>query len=117
MLPPVPNSASIWRNQEVAGTPPDLFAILARVADNGRVLDVLGGDAGALRGEYLTWDKLRHKTPPDGLSAEEWWLAVRWARRNAQRDLPLLIDSAGHPFNYTLPDAVLREIDFICTPI
>jgi hypothetical protein len=29
---------------------------------------------------YLPWDELRYRTPPDDLTHEEWWLAIRLAR-------------------------------------
>ena len=32
-------------------------------------------------GRYLHWDKLRHLPPPKGLSAEQWWLGIKLARR------------------------------------
>jgi Fic family protein len=63
--------------------------------------------------EYLPWDKLRFKTPPDDLSVEEWWLAVRFARKTVQRDIPQLRDVNGTPFNYALPDEVLKGVDYI----
>lgn len=55
--------------------------------------------------DYLHWDKLRHLTPPEELTSEEWWLALKWGRR--YRDLPFL-DKHGRAFKYCLPDAVLE---------
>lgn len=71
-----------------------------------------GISAGPKNG-YLHWDKLRHLTPPGGLSHEQWWLGVKLARHQQYRELPLK-DSSGRPFRYTTPDVVqemLHRID------
>jgi len=62
-------------------------------------------------GEYLHWDKLRHLTPPDGLSIEEWWALIKLRRRQALRPLPLA-DAEGRPFTCGTPDGVLRLLHF-----
>lgn len=64
--------------------------------------------------EYLPWDKLRYKTPPEGLSHEEWWLGIRLGRSSMLRPLPLTT-IAGSPFSYALPDQVLRILDDVST--
>lgn len=64
-------------------------------------------------GDYLHWDELRHRTPPAGLSTEEWWAGVKLARSHLRTAVPLH-DKHGLPFVYTMPDPVLRllhEID------
>ncbi|GGN17392.1 Fic family protein [Lentzea pudingi] len=61
---------------------------------------------------YLPWDKLRYKTPPDGLSHEEWWFIVRFSRNNVQRALNLT-DVHGTKFSYALPDQILRAMEEI----
>lgn len=62
---------------------------------------------------YLPWEKLRFKEPPEGLSHEEWWYAVKLARLANYRALPTLRDKNGQPFVYALPDEVLRATDAI----
>jgi Fic family protein len=64
-------------------------------------------------GSYRHWDKLRHLTPPDGLTTEQWWFAVKYARRSIYREVPLR-DKTGVPFVYGMPDpllAALHQID------
>lgn len=61
--------------------------------------------------EYLPWDKFRHRTPPDHLTVEEWWLRTRWARRSVQRPVAALLDKSGASFKYTLPDSLLQLND------
>lgn len=38
--------------------------------------------------KYLHWDKLRHLTPPESISHEEWWLILKAGRRSAYKKLP-----------------------------
>lgn len=86
--------------------PPD-FDLAFDALPPGRVLEVVRARAVDADGEYRHWDKLRHLPPPDGLTNEEWWLAVKLARRPLLRRLPLL-DASGSPLYYSIPDSVLR---------
>jgi Fic family protein len=61
---------------------------------------------------YLHWDKLRHLSPPEGLSNEQWWVRIKYARREATRPIPLL-DKQGSPFGYTLPDQIHRSLHHV----
>ncbi len=62
--------------------------------------------------DYLHWDKLRQLEPPSDLSSEEWWLLIKWGRRNLQRAIPLT-DPAGRPFVYGVPDLVARRLHYV----
>ncbi len=93
--PPVPNR----------GTFEDKLGAIARVGFNPWTIDV--------KGEYLAWETFRFKTPPEGISIGDWWLVVRMARLTNARHLETLIDKAGRPFNYSLPDEVLRATEEI----
>src|SRR5438552_433141 len=62
--------------------------------------------------EYLPWDKLRYRQPPEGLSHEEWWVILKVARNVQKRELPLR-DKSGEAFSYVLPDNVLRAVENI----
>ena len=56
-------------------------------------------------GRYLPWDELRHREPPEGLTREEWWATIRFAR--ARRDVPVraMLDLYHVPFSFvTLPE-------------
>lgn len=55
---------------------------------------------------YYHWDQLRHRTPPEGVTLEEWWFMIKWARMQSSRNLPLE-DVEEHPFVYTLSDKLL----------
>ena len=56
-------------------------------------------------GKYRHWDILRHLTPPAGLSAEEWWYGIKFARGQLYRNLPLLATN-GRPFCHAMVDLV-----------
>jgi Fic family protein len=64
-------------------------------------------------GRYRHWDTLRHVAPPDGMTSEDWWSAIKFARSQNKRSLPL-VDRNRKPFTYCLSDPVLEllhEID------
>lgn len=61
------------------------------------------------KGRYLHWDKLRHLTPPQGLTSEEWWAITRFRRQSLSVSLPLH-DKAGRPFNFCIPDTLHRDL-------
>ena len=64
----------------------------------------------SIQDNYLPWDKLRYKKPPDGLTHEEWWATTRMGRNTMLRQLPLrAID--GSRFSYALPDEVFRLME------
>jgi Fic family protein len=91
-------------------TPPSIEAIFAKLGkDSGhqRIIDVITRAAELQDQEYLPWDKLRYKTPPEDLSSEEWWLATSFARNSMRRRLPLY-SLDGAPFSYALPDDILQ---------
>lgn len=99
-------------------TPPDAMAALQRVLDGPGGQDRFPGIISlasdpAPGGKYRHWDVLRHLPPPGGLTSEEWWVGVKFARRSLYRELPLH-DRNGAPFVYATVDAslgMLHEID------
>lgn len=91
----------------------DFRPLLSRLPA-GRLRAVLAAEVGpAPGGRYLHYEELRHREPPSGLSTAEWWLAVKLARSQFRRELPLR-DAAGRPFGYVPVDAIhemLHRID------
>lgn len=62
---------------------------------------------------YPHWDQIRHRPPPEGLSAEESWYVLKFGRVAGWKPLPFT-DKKGSPFSYGMPDPVpeeLHEID------
>lgn len=93
--------------------PPNRDELLQCATDDPRhLMKILRAGIGVGRQPYLPWDQVRYKTPPDGLTPEEWWLGIRMGRTSLQRELPL--DTKDHiPFTYALPDEVLKLLDEI----
>lgn len=60
-------------------------------------------------GQYLHWDDLRHRTPPEGLTHKIWWLALSLARNVSAYTLPLL-DKKGKAFTCSLPEPLLKNL-------
>lgn len=93
--------------------PPDLAQLEAAMAA-GRRDDVLERlSPSIVTRDYLPWDTVRFKTPPPGLTHEEWWWLVRTARRASARQIPSLRDCAGRPLTFNLPDELLSDLDRI----
>lgn len=86
-------------------SPPKLSDLLK----SEKILDVLWGIAPTQDGRYLHWDELRHRPPPQGLSAELWWGGVKLARQGMLKELPLL-DKHGLPIKFAMPDPILRSL-------
>lgn len=94
-------------------TPPNVLDIIKDL-DKNRIRKILEEVPTPLaRGRYEPWDKIRYLTPPGDLSPEEWWLGLKFARRQSMKEIPLR-DTGGAPFRFATPDPVLRlvhEID------
>jgi Fic family protein len=61
---------------------------------------------------YLHWNDLRRRPAPVGYSHEEWWLGLKFHRRNQLRPIPL--NDKASPFSFGQPDALnelLHHID------
>lgn len=87
---------------------PDFAALQERLLarDPQRVFELMSStDIDDSR--YMHWDQLSRRTPPVGLSIEEWWFAIKMQRTAQRRSLPIF-DKAGAPFGVTLSDEVLR---------
>lgn len=63
----------------------------------------------SINGSYEHWDKARHRTPPEGLTAEHAWSLVRMSRMSERRILPLQ-DLEGRAFSFWLPPPVMETL-------
>lgn len=92
--------------------PKSLHELLAQ--ESAHLSEIMSASIGPTpTGKYLHWDNLRHRTPPEGLTNEQWWVGVKFARFGLQRDLPLK-DKNGEPFTFSMPPLVaeyLYEVD------
>ena len=90
--------------------PPKFDGLIAKIIGKNpqRIVHVLSlGVHPDPKGRYYHWDKLRHLAPPDDLTTEEWWVAVKFARKALYRPIPHT-DVRGEPFQYAQPDIVQR---------
>ncbi len=100
---------------KVPVSPPDLTALLEKAMRKGpeRLLEIVGASGGpAPEGKYRHWDTLRHVPPPKGLTAQEWWLGVKFARFQLYQALPFTAKD-GKPFKYALVAPVHRMLHSI----
>ena len=90
--------------------------ITEKMSDPGllrRIAEIPEQQAGpAPQGQYRHWDTFRRIQPPAGLTPQEWWVAVKWARLQTRRFIPLA-DCAGRRFFYTMPDPALEMLHTI----
>lgn len=94
-------------------TPPTLSQILEEIPPERLSSILTAGITATPNSKYHHWEKLKHLKPPEGLSSEEWWAGVKFARLGIRRELPLK-DASGVPFTYSVPDPVqelLPKID------
>lgn len=94
--------------------PPSLESIMSEYAENDRdeliKLIMRASLERTPTDPYLPWDKLRFKTPPSGLTHQEWWFLTKIRRNSLQREIPLK-DSEGRQFKFALTDTMLRAIE------
>lgn len=93
---------------------PPFEDLLART-DAERVVAILTHPdvRASVDGRYRHWDSLRHKEPPAGLSSEEWWLGIKFVRRQMVQPTDLK-DVHGQPFGLAMVGpllAGLRHVD------
>jgi len=61
-------------------------------------------------GRYRHWDILRHLSPPEGLTLEEWWMGIKMKRFVGMKKIPLKEKENRSFFSYNLPDLILKQL-------
>lgn len=93
--------------------PPEWNLLLEKCIKNEGFLKLIRyGGSTDTKGRYLHWDKVRYLDPPEGLSAEEYWAAMKLARLNQYRSLPFLNKSGEH-FQYLVTDQMLSVLHWL----
>ncbi|WNV05794.1 Fic family protein [Candidatus Methylospira mobilis] len=92
--------------------PPDAKKILENLSPDTMARLFLARPTALVNGEYLHWDQLRHRSPPDGFSIEHWWFGIKMARQGLLQSLPLL-DKLGQPFVFGVPEPLLIHLHHI----
>jgi Fic family protein len=93
-----PTQESLWK--KIA--PQQLASIVQKVREP------------TVKGEYLHWDKLQYRTPPQGISIEDWWFGLKLCRSSSRKSIPLK-SCSGEKFSYALLEPiaeVLHKIDW-----
>lgn len=85
--------------------PPSLSKFLQEKNKISKVLKFVMQE-GVEEDKYRHWDILQHLTPPEGLTTEEWWYAIK-LKRQGNRKTIALIDSNKKSFSFALIDAIL----------
>src|SRR3546814_16714317 len=67
-----------------------------------RLLDL--GIGPEVEGVYAHWDHLRNLTPPEGLTPEAGWAAIKQSRIGLERELTLH-DKHGHPYAVSITES------------
>lgn len=97
---------------QIPRTPPELDALRDELTRGRHLRSLARAFEVAFKptqdGQYRHWDKLRYLEPPEDLSHEHWWFAIKMARSNMAHNLPLT-DAEGSPFTYSMPDAALES--------
>lgn len=97
-------------------SPPDRKATLENLLkqDPERAIEMMLGRQGSTdeKGRYFHWDKVRYLQPPEGLSSEEYWLALKLSRQNQSKTLPFL-DKHGKQFQYLVTDDMYEILHWL----
>ena len=93
---------------KIPQSPPDLRKLV--LFDPNLLEKVSGLLSEGTEDRYLHWDDLRFRPPPEGLTHEEWWAAVK-LRRNL-KPFPLK-DKSGREFRFMVPEAVAQQLHYI----
>ena len=99
---------------KIPKSPPDIDALWPQLLENIEDLQkFFGTDAeSATHGKYLHWDKLQRYPPPEGLSHQQWWLALKINRQRLRKQVPLR-DKNNSPFNYVVVDPIPERLHCI----
>lgn len=95
-------------------TPPPFSKLSSQLAGLGQLDVVFDAQRDHIKAHrYYHWDDLKYRTPPSGLTREQWWLSLKLQRLTTRRYIPLF-DKKGQPFSFGTPDLVielLHQID------
>lgn len=93
-------------------TPPDWNDLASKLGEDDpqRLVEVLtAGNPVDSKNRYLHWDEMRHRTPPEGLTLDEWWLGTAYSRFTLARPLPLT-SAKGEPFRFSNIELVQEKV-------
>ena len=89
--------------------PPELSDLMAKEEGKNLLPILQHARPVDAKGRYLHWDQMRHRTPPEDLNHEQWWLATSFSRMTSLRSLPLT-GVGGVPFRFSNVDQVQEMV-------
>lgn len=89
--------------------PPDIDEVIEHSDSDVFMRIVASGVKASQNGQYRHWDEIRYREPPDGMSVQEWWAAIKFARQRDFHELPLT-NEGGNPFIYMMPDKAWERV-------
>ncbi|MXZ28679.1 MAG: Fic family protein [Gammaproteobacteria bacterium] len=79
-----------------------------------KILNLVSSGVGNIPNDrYVHWSKLKYMRPPEEISNEDWWLAIKFARASIRHELPL-VDKNGRQFSFSdsgYLNRMLHQID------
>lgn len=96
---------------KVPMVPPPLDPLFRAATKDERLLEMYRAAGGAPPG-YPHWDKVRHLSPPAGLTSEEWWLVIKLGRAGGRNETSLT-SIRGDPFGYNVPGELMERLRII----
>lgn len=90
-------------------SPPDTSSVFDGLGLEGFERIFSSGVKASQNGQYRHWDEIRHREPPEDLSLEEWWAAIKFSRQREYHALPLA-NEKGCPFQYMMPDRAWERV-------
>ena len=69
-------------------SPPDFIKIITEKSE--LFAEAFNASVTDEKGRYLHWDKLRHLTPPDDFTSEEWWAVIRFKKTEFIHDTSII---------------------------
>lgn len=91
--------------------PPNLISLLKNVSGED-LANAYQSRSQVLDNHYWHWDQIRYRTPPNGLTTESWWVAIKFARSSLYRQLPMR-NKTGEPFVTAMAEPVLMHLHHI----
>ncbi|MGH1366417.1 MAG: Fic family protein [Calditrichia bacterium] len=99
----------------IPSTPPDIIKIFSdALSNNKQLLLKLVTEVDSVDGKqrYLHWDELKHRTPPDGLTSEQWWAGMKRARKSLYQYLPFT-DTNNNQFHFSILNKVSADLHWL----
>lgn len=95
-------------------TPPDWNHAWGNVLSDPNRLAAVMASVGvrAPPQSYFHWNDLIRRTPPEGLSLEEWWVSLKMRRNIDYRTVPLR-GKQGNEFQYVTTDSMIECLHYI----